>query len=92
MNLDQTFAVLFWLVRKTINNLGQAPIYTRITIDGARTEITTSRTIDPDFWDTEKERVTGSHPDAFGVVNVVGVFIKDYSTNIHHQDLTSESL
>lgn len=79
MKFNQTFAVLFWLVRKKINKHGHVPIYTRITIDGVRTEIATRRMIDPDFWDTEKERVTDLHPDA----SIINDYLVQVRTEIH---------
>lgn len=52
MNLDQSFSILFWL-NKCKASKGVAPIYARITIDGKRAECSTSRTIKPEYWNSE---------------------------------------
>lgn len=77
MKFNQTFAILFWLVRKKENKLGQIPIYARITIDGLRTEFTTRRSIESQYWDTERERAIDSCPDA--------VVLNDYLTQVRSE-------
>lgn len=53
MNLNQTFAILFWLKKTKINKQGLAPIWARITVDGERAEFSTQKQIFPRFWDAE---------------------------------------
>jgi integrase len=53
MNLNQTFAILFWLKKTKMNKQGLAPIWVRITVDGARAEFSTQKQIYPRFWDAE---------------------------------------
>lgn len=53
MNLNQKFAILFWLKKDKTNKLGLAPIWTRITIDGQRAEFSTNKQIYPKCWDAE---------------------------------------
>ena len=50
MNLNQKFAILFWLKKDKTNKLGLAPIWTRVTIDG-QPEFSTNKQIYPKFWD-----------------------------------------
>jgi integrase/recombinase XerD len=77
MKFNQTFAVLFWLVRKNKN--GQIPIYARLTIDGARMEISTRRSIAPEFWDSENERAIESYVDA----SILNDYLLQVRTEIH---------
>jgi integrase len=53
MNLNQTFAILFWLKKTKMNKQGLAPIWVRITVDGKRAEFSTQKQIYPRFWDAE---------------------------------------
>lgn len=68
MKISQNFSILFWIYRSKVTKQGLVPIYMRITIDGDRTECSTKRLIEADAWDSEKERVIESHPDA-SVIN-----------------------
>jgi hypothetical protein len=53
MDLNQTFAMLFWLKKTKMNKQGLAPIWVSITVDGARAEFSTQKQIYPRFWDAE---------------------------------------
>ncbi|PZR04009.1 MAG: integrase [Flavobacterium psychrophilum] len=75
MKFNQTFSVLFWLFRKKENKQGLVPIYARITVDGLRAECSIKRTIDPTYWDSQKERANGAHPES-SVLN-------EYITMVH---------
>jgi hypothetical protein len=62
MNFNQTFSILFWINKSKTNKKGFVSIWVRITIDGRRAECSTSRQIQPEFWDTE----LGQPTEAFG--------------------------
>ena len=47
----------FYVKETKKDSNGEAPIYLRITINGERAEISTSRRINPDMWDKASERV-----------------------------------
>jgi len=64
MNLNQKFAILFWLKKDKTNKLGLAPIWTRITIDGKRAEFSTNKQIYPKFWDAENNVALKEFSDA----------------------------
>jgi integrase len=75
MKFNQTFSVLFWLFRKKENKQGLVPIYARITVDGVRAECSIKRTIDPDYWDSGKEKATSSYHEA--------AILNEYLTMVH---------
>lgn len=55
MNLNQTFAILFWLKKTKMNKQGLAPIWVRITVDRERAEFSTQKQIYPGYWDAENK-------------------------------------
>jgi len=62
MKNTQKLHVTFWAhVNKERN--GELPIYTRIYLDGKRTEISTRIYIAKQFWDNTKVKVKSTHPD-----------------------------
>lgn len=64
MKFNQNFSVLFWLARAKQNKSGLVPIYVRITVDGERSECSTGRQIDPQYWDVENEQATDEYLEA----------------------------
>lgn len=63
--------ILFWIFKSRINRSGQVPIIMRITLNGKRTELSTNLFIDPQIWDTHKQRIRGNTP-----------IIKEYNNTI----------
>lgn len=49
----------FYVKESRKNSNREAPIYLRITVNGARAEITTNKKINPENWDKASERVAG---------------------------------
>ncbi|MEA1885732.1 MAG: Arm DNA-binding domain-containing protein, partial [Bacteroidota bacterium] len=49
----------FYVKTAKTNNKGLAPIYLRITVNGQRSEISTSIMVIPETWNKISERVTG---------------------------------
>jgi len=49
-----TFSLLFIAKKHKLLRNGEAPIYLRITINGEISELAVKRSIDPDFWDSNK--------------------------------------
>lgn len=47
--MNKTFNLLFYIKKAKINAQGEAPIYMRITIDGKISEISTKRTVQPNY-------------------------------------------
>jgi hypothetical protein len=62
---------------------GEAPIYLRITINGERAEISTSRRINPIMWDKASEKVAGRSEPArvinSSLINLLGKVEKHFS-------------
>lgn len=63
MKTRNTFSILFWLKLADANN-GKAPLYSRITVNGRRAEISLKRKIVITNWDTTKNRLKGSDSDS----------------------------
>jgi integrase len=58
MRTQSTFSVLFWIYsQRAKNNL--AVIYSRITINGRKLNISLKRKVDVNLWDPKKQRVSG---------------------------------
>ena len=51
-----TFSIIFLLKMKKKNKLNMFPIYARVTINGARIELSSKRTIRIENWDKRKQR------------------------------------
>lgn len=49
-----TFGVIFYLKKQKTTAQGTAPIYTRVTVNGKRTEISVKRSIVVSGWDAKK--------------------------------------
>lgn len=69
MNLNQKFSILFRIKHDKVNKQGFAPIWTRITIDGQRSEFSTQRKILCKHWDAENTIVKKECPDARSINN-----------------------
>ena len=58
--MNKTFNILFYVRKGKTTANGTAPIYSRITIDGQRAEITTKRNIAPEKWNSEAQKANGN--------------------------------
>ncbi len=56
MQTQQTFSILFWIAKNRIKN-GKAIIYTRVTINGQRLEVSTQRVASVFEWDPRSQVV-----------------------------------
>src|SRR5690349_8517922 len=61
--VSKTFKVLFVLRKRKNKPKGPQPIYMRLTVDGARVELTTSRQCDPTVWNNATGRATGTNEE-----------------------------
>jgi site-specific recombinase XerD len=59
MQVKNTFSILFWINKSKVKN-GEAPIWARVTVDGARVEISIKRSINPENWNSEKGQAKGT--------------------------------
>jgi site-specific recombinase XerD len=55
-----TYSVLYFINRTKLNKDGKATISARITLNNQKTEFATSRTVDPEEWSQEAEKVKGN--------------------------------
>ena len=59
--MQNSFSILFYLKKPKVYSSGPVPIYLRITVNGKRSEISISREINPDKWNSEAGRVIGNN-------------------------------
>lgn len=55
-------SILFWLRRNKMNKKGFVPVYYRITVEGKRIDQSCGVYVNPNYWDTDKQRVNKLHP------------------------------
>lgn len=48
MKVNQNLCVLFWLRKSKVDEKGICPVYARLTIEGARTELSLGKKVHPD--------------------------------------------
>jgi site-specific recombinase XerD len=77
--MNKSFGLLFYVKRSKINTEGLAPIYLRITIDGARTEISSKRYVKPDQWSANRQKLTGNSED----VRSVNAYLKTLEYEVY---------
>lgn len=70
MNTTQKLKVNFYPYLQQVK-FGEAPLYCKITIDGARAQFSTPHKVNPDLWDKKNMRLNGS----FANQMVVNAFI-----------------
>ncbi len=64
MKVNASMSVLFWLYTQKADDSGKAPIYCRITLGGIRTQFSTGKKIEPDYWISQASKVDKKSPDA----------------------------
>jgi site-specific recombinase XerD len=57
-------SILFYAKRAKANANGLVPIYTRITVNGRRIELSSNRFVEPSKWSTEAGKMKGSSEEA----------------------------
>ena len=62
--MNTAVAILFYIKRAKVNNLGVCPIYTRVTVNAKRFEFSTNKYINPDKWSSEGSKVKGTNEEA----------------------------
>src|SRR5882724_171048 len=62
--VSKTFKILFILRKPKKRSRGPLPIYVRLTVNGFRIELSTSRVCDPTGWNKEAGRAIGNKEDA----------------------------
>lgn len=67
MKVNSNMAILFWLYTQKKDKSGKAPIYCRITLNGKRTQFSTSKKIEPHFWIAEGNKIDKKSTDAITI-------------------------
>jgi site-specific recombinase XerD len=63
--MKHSLSILFWLLSNRVSKkTGETPIMARITIDGKRAEISTSKKIHPEKWNVNSGRMRGNSEEA----------------------------
>lgn len=57
---NSTFSICFFIKKSKLLKNGNAPLFMRITINGRRWETSAQVGVDPDKWDSKKEKARGS--------------------------------
>jgi site-specific recombinase XerD len=81
------FRVLFRLKKTATYEKGNMPVYMRITVNSARTEMSINRTFDPGRWNAKAGRATGTKEDA----RVLNAYLETMLLQVHetHRELTA---
>ncbi|HEX9599979.1 MAG TPA: site-specific integrase, partial [Mariniflexile sp.] len=90
-------SILFYAKRAKANANGLVPIYTRITIDGKRIELSTNRFVEISKWSTEASKMKGTSEEARSINNHLDLLknqIRDAQMELIHRkvSITTESL
>lgn len=83
-------SILFYAKRAKVNANGLFPIYTRITVNGKRIEMSTGRFIDGSKWSTSAGKMKGQSEEARSVnrqLDMLKVKIIDLQMEFMHQNI-----
>lgn len=80
-------SILFYLKKSKQNKKGKVLIYTRITVDGIRSEISTGQNVLPELWNQNKSKVMAKSEDAMNI----NARLKSIEADIQKQYLLMES-
>jgi len=81
----KTFTISFFIKRTKLTKNQEAPIFLRITVDGERSEASIKRSINPTFWDDQREAADPKY--LYG--NALNQFLNQirYQIYLHQKDL-----
>jgi site-specific recombinase XerD len=90
-------SILFYAKRAKANANGLVPIYTRITINGKRIELSTNRFVEISKWSTEAGKIKGTSEEARSINNHLDLLksqIRDAEMELIHRKIpvTTETL
>jgi site-specific recombinase XerD len=57
---NNTFTILFFVLKTKLLRNGEAPVYVRITVNSTRCDVAIARSINPDTWDSGKGKAKGN--------------------------------
>jgi site-specific recombinase XerD len=64
MKVNQNLSILFWVWKDKIDELGKAPIYVRLTIDGMRSQFSLGLKVKPSQFNVKKGQLNGTSEEA----------------------------
>jgi site-specific recombinase XerD len=67
--MNTSVSILFYIKRAKTNNSGVCPIYTRVTVNAKRFEFSTTKSINPEKWSSEGNKVKGTSEEARSINN-----------------------
>ncbi len=62
--MQTKISTLFYIKRTKANNLGHVPIYLRVTVDGDRFEMSSTKFVEPNKWSNDNSKVKGNSEEA----------------------------
>jgi site-specific recombinase XerD len=83
-------SILFYAKRAKVNANGLFPIYTRITVNGKRIEMSTGRFVDPTKWSASAGKMKGQSEEARSVnrqLDMLKIKIIDMQMELIHQNI-----
>ena len=91
--MKSTFKILFFIRKDKINASGKAPIYVRLTIDGAISQFSTKSEVSVAIWDPKSYRASGRSEEAARVNSFLDFFkknlIESYQEVSKHTELVT---
>jgi hypothetical protein len=88
--MKTNFSLLFYLKKPKNYNDGPVPVYLRITVNGKKAEATTSRTCDPEQWNSKTGRLKGTK-ESSRTFNAYLDTLK-YLVHATHESLTAQQV
>ena len=84
--MKTNFSMITYIKKQKNYQLGLVPIYLRITVDGQRTELTTSRECNPVKWNNKSGRAVGTKED----IKSFNAFLDNLQARVYeaHPDLS----
>ena len=73
MKVNQNLSILFWVWKDKIDELGKAPIYVRLTIDGKRSQFSLGNKTLPSQFNVKKGQLNGTSEEARTVNNYINL-------------------
>ena len=89
--METKMSILFYGKRKKMITESLVPIYLRVTIEGKRFEVTTSRYIESSKWSAKAEKVKGNTDEARGINSFLD-FLKQKIYNYQKEILKEEKV
>ncbi|KAA0992036.1 site-specific integrase [Dyadobacter aurulentus] len=87
--LTKSFALLFYLKKRSNYLKGKLPIYMRVTVDGKRMEIATKRECEPTKWNSSAGRVSGNKEEVRSINSYLDV-LQSKVYELHRKLIASE--